>query len=103
MGFTEVIEDGVTSWEYPLILTSMARQDPTSGEIVTVQGFKSMIPMGPDTKFKPQMVENLLAVEILDEHLKRVYLDSVQKLRLDQSGIVKPEAPKVGASGIIMP
>lgn len=96
--------DGVEYWEMPLILETVTQRNPNTGEIQRSQGFRPLVPLTKDTKFKPLPTNTMAAVEIIDPKMENAYRMTVRDIRAQLSGIVMPsQQPVVGeGSGTIV-
>jgi hypothetical protein len=71
-------------WKMPLVLENAMDK----GEVKSY--FRPLIPFGPETKFK-QLDLSQMICEVVDPTLKKAYLDMVQGIRAQLSGIELPK------------
>jgi len=89
-------------WEMPLVLETVAQRNPSTGEVQRSQGFRPLIPITKETKYRPTPNNNMLAVEIFDNKLAHAYRGTVRDIRAQMSGLVIPKQPSVGEDSVII-
>lgn len=92
-------KEGVPYWEMPLVLETVSQRDPRTNQVSKSQGFRPLVPLTKDTKFRPIAGHTLFAVEILDPQMEDVYRATAQEIRAQISGIT---LPKVGSGSPII-
>lgn len=84
-------KDGKTYWDIPLVLETVAKRDPNTGEIQKSQGFRPLVPLSKGTKCVPVNAQAMFAIEIFDETIEKAYRAITKDIRAQLSGIVLPK------------